>query len=564
MGVATSSAVLVLCTSLAQVWGVSQAPSPPRDASATAKGTAALRGKVVTADTGRPIRRVQISLSSSDGGEPRTVSSNAQGIFEITDLPAGRYTVTAARSGYLRLQYGQRRPGEPGRPVELRDGQKFTNLDFALPRASAIIGRVTDEVGDPLPNASIFPMQWRYFRGEKRLVPTGGGGPFNRTDDTGQYRITGMDPGDYYVMAVSRESWTDEKDAKERIGFLPTFSGGTASPTEAARVRVVLGQDATVPDFPMVPGRVGTISGTALSSSGAPLVGESISLSQEFQGPGASSSFGAPGTKVATDGTFSIRNVVPGTYKMTLRVAGDSERPMEGATTTFVFTGDDLSGIQLLTTPGGTLRGRVITDTGEALPRDHKMTVSARPLDTARTFSAFSQDNGRVRDDLSFEVTGVFGVVKASVAPVPPGWYVRSVQYEGKDLLDTTVDVTGGQRLDGVTVLLTRTLPVFRGTLLDDKGHPSEGSVVLFPEDTALWAEESRLIRRVRPDSTGAFEFRNLIPGKYLAAAVEYVRDGDFQDPSFLEGLREHASPVRIDEREATAPLALTLRARQP
>ena len=545
---------------LLQGAGILPGAPPPRDASALAKGTAALRGKVVTADTGRPIRRAQVSLTGTEGGEPRTVSTNALGVFEATDLPAGRYTVTVTKSGYLRLQYGQRRPGEPGRPIELADSQKIQNLDISLPKASAIIGRVTDELGDAMPNASIFPMQWRYFRGERRLVPVSGGGPFNRTDDTGQFRITGLEPGDYYVMAVTRESWTDEKNPKERIGFLPTYSGSTATPGDAARVRVVLGQDAPIPDIAMVPGRVGTISGTALSSAGVPLAGEQLNLMQEFQGPGASSSFGAPGTKVSADGSFTIRNVVPGTYKLTLRTTADPDRPAEFAATTIQFTGDDLTGIQIMAAPGATLRGRVVTESGEALARDQKLTIAARPLDPSRSASQFSQDNGRMREDGTFEITGVQGQIRIAATGIPAGWYLRSVVHEGKDLVDTPLDVRGGALVDGVTVLLTRTLPEVRGTVLDAKGQVPDGSVILFPDDPAHWAEESRLIKRIRPDSAGAFVFRQVIPGTYLAAAVEYVRDGEFQDPAFLEGLREQASRVRVDEGGSPAPLTLTLR----
>lgn len=545
---------------LLQGAGILPGAPPPRDTSALTKGTASLRGKVVTADTGRPIRRAQVSLTGAEGGEPRTVSTNALGIFEAADLPTGRYHVTVSKSGYLRLQYGQRRPGEPGRPIELADGQKIENLDISLPKASAIIGRVTDELGDPMPNASIFAMQWRYFRGERRLVPVSGGGPFNRTDDTGQFRITGLDPGDYCVMAVTRESWTDEKNPKERIGFLPTYSGSTATPGDAARVRVVLGQDAPIPDIAMVPGRVGTISGTALSSAGVPLAGEQLNLSQEFQGPGSSSSFGAPGTKVSADGSFTIRNVVPGTYKLTLRTTAVPDRPAEFAATTIQFTGDDLTGIQIMAAPGATLRGRVVTESGEALARDQKLTISARPLDPSRSASQFSQDNGRMREDGTFEITGVQGQIRVAATGIPSGWYLRSVTHDGKDLVDTPLDVRGGALVDGVTVLLTRTLPEVRGTVLDAKGQVPDGSIILFPDDTAHWAEESRLIKRIRPDSAGAFVFRQVIPGNYLVAAVEYVRDGEFQDPAFLEGLRERASRVRVDEGGSPAPLALTLR----
>jgi hypothetical protein len=330
-------------------------------------------------------------------------------------------------------------------------------------------------------------------------------------------------------------------------------------PRQALQVKVELGQEVVAPEIAMVPGRVGTISGTAISQSGLPLAGESISMSQEFAGPGASSSFGMSGAKVAADGTFTIRNVSPGEYKLTLRLAGDAERPPEGVSTTMTFAGEDLTGVMLVTTPGGTLRGRVVTDTGEALPRDNKMRVTTRPVDPSRTYSAFDQDNGRVRDDMTFEVRSVFGANRVSIAPLPSGWSLRSIEYEGRDLADVPLDVPGGQHLGGIVVLLSKSMPLLRGTLLDDKGALADGSVILFPEDQARWSEQSRLIRSARPDSAGWFEFRDVVPGEYLLAPIEYVQENEWSDPAFLEGLREAAKKVRVDDTGAP-DVTLTLK----
>src|SRR5947208_4739313 len=107
------------------------AQAAPRD-SAKEKGTASIKGKVIAADTGKAMRRVQISLSSPDISESRSMSTTAQGVFEFKDLPAGRYTISATRPGFLRVQYGQRRPGEPGRAVVVADHQRVENLDMSL------------------------------------------------------------------------------------------------------------------------------------------------------------------------------------------------------------------------------------------------------------------------------------------------------------------------------------------------------------------------------------------------------------------------------------------------
>jgi hypothetical protein len=314
-----------------------------------------------------------------------------------------------------------------------------------------------------------------------------------------------------------------------------------------------------MPEFPMVPGRVGTISGTAISQGGLPLAGETVSSSQEFAGPTSSSSFGAGSAKLAPDGTFTIRNVPPGEYKLSLRLAGDAERPAEGVSTVVSIAGEDLTGVLLVTTPGATVRGRVVTDTGEALPREHKMRVSSRAVDPSRTYSNFDEDNGRVLDDLTFELKGVFGSNRLSLSPLPSGWSLRSIEHEGIDLVDTPLDMSGGQQLNGIVILLSKSMPKVRGTLLDDAGAPTEGSVILFPEDQERWSEQSRLIKSARPDASGAFEFRNVVAGEYLIAPVDYVRENEWWDPAFLQGLRDAAKRVRVDDR-GVQPVDLVLK----
>lgn len=532
----------------------------PRDPTApVVKGTGAIKGKVTTADGGRAMRRVQITLASPDLSEGKTMSTNSQGVFEFTELPAGRYTLTASRAGYLRLQYGQRRPGESGRPLPLTEGQKISSADFSLPRTAALVGRITDEVGDPLPGASIFPMQWKYFRGQRRMVVVSGGGPFNRTDDTGGYRVTGLEPGEYFVMATTRDAWNEEANPKERIGFLPTYSGGTPHPASATRMKVGLGQEVMVPDFALVPGRVGSISGMATNSAGAPLVGQSISLSQEFTGPGMSSSFGAGSTKIAPDGSFTIRNVTPGEYKLSATSAGDEGA--EGFVTTVVFGGEDIGGLSVVTSPAGSIRGRVVSDNGEALPTEPRMRVSGRALESQRSFGRPpSPDNGRVQDDMTFELAGMFGPTRVSVLPVPTGWAVKSIDYDGKDLADKPIEVQGGQSITGVTIVLSKGLPELQGTLLDPSGAPAAGTVLLFPDDPEKWIEESRLTRVARPDETGRFVFNKTVPGSYYVVALDYVQNGEWHDPAFLEGLRGQAMRVSVVEGTALAAIALTLK----
>jgi len=389
-----------------------------------------------------------------------------------------------------------------------------------------------------------------------------------RTDDTGEYRLIGLNPGDYYVMGTTRDTWTVEGNEKERVGFGPTYFNGTLVVANAQAVKVTIGREVSGVDFSMVPGRVATISGTAMSSSGAPLAGESISLSQEFAGPNMSSSFGFTGGKVNGDGTFTIKDIAPGDYKLTIRTAGDKDRQVEVAAVVVTVMGADVEGVSLVTGAGGTISGRIITDEGLSPLAAGSLSTSgragaqlrvlARPVEPDSTYQRFTEDNGRVRDDGSFELTDVAGLQRMSVGPLGSGWAIKEIAYDGKDYADSPIDVRGGQRIEGLTIVITNKFPTLRGQVVDEKAQPAEATVILFPDDPTKWGEGSRLVRSARPDVTGLFEIKYVPPGDYLVAPVDYVQTGTWDDPDYLKTLQEHATKLTIRE-SVPASVNLTL-----
>src|SRR5258705_9027322 len=114
--------------------------TPARDQrQAAPTGTAAIRGRVFAGDSNKPLRRARITVSAPElAGDNRNTSTDADGRYEVTELPAGRYTLRVTRSGYLALRYGQRRPLEMAKPLQLLDRQTLENVDFSLPRMSMI------------------------------------------------------------------------------------------------------------------------------------------------------------------------------------------------------------------------------------------------------------------------------------------------------------------------------------------------------------------------------------------------------------------------------------------
>src|SRR5262249_13714008 len=133
-----------------------QTQTPPRDnAQPVPPATAIIRGHVVGAENGQPLRKAQVRIMSGELRENRLATTDADRKYEFKEVKAGRYTVNASKGSYVSLAYGQTRAFEPGKPLEIAAGQLVEKVDFALPRGAIITGRVIDEFGEPLPDAMV-------------------------------------------------------------------------------------------------------------------------------------------------------------------------------------------------------------------------------------------------------------------------------------------------------------------------------------------------------------------------------------------------------------------------
>src|SRR5688572_23670611 len=174
----------------------------PRDArgnQALPAGTASVSGTVVVAGTGQPARRARVTLNATEGGGSRTAMTDEEGRYAFNELAAGRYTISVSKTGHVGVTYGQTRPGRPGTPIQLTDGQKFA-ANLQLPRGSVITGTVVDEYGEATAGTQVRVMRYVMQGGRRTLQQAGNGS----TDDRGIYRVYGLQPGDYIVAALPR------------------------------------------------------------------------------------------------------------------------------------------------------------------------------------------------------------------------------------------------------------------------------------------------------------------------------------------------------------------------
>jgi hypothetical protein len=554
---------------------------PPRDATGgnpggdQAAGTAVIRGRVVSADNGTPIRRAQVRAQAGELRANRLVSTDAQGRFEFKDLPAGRWNLTASKAGYMTLRYGQKRSFEAGSPIEVADAQVMERADFALPRGAAITGRIFDEYGDAVANARVQVLRYQTVQGQRRLTPAGGG---DQTDDTGSYRIYGLAPGDYYISATLRGGngpFVDDNN-NDTTSYAATYYPGSGNVAEAQRVTLGVGQEQPNVNFALQPVRTVKITGTALNSMGTALSNGMVTLmpADGAGGPGggpAIFAFGGGNGRVRPDGTFTIANVAPGNYTLmavagpgggrgggfAIRIGGPGGGgfdEIEMATLPLTVGNEDVTGLTVVASRGASLSGTVVAAEGSvAKLSTNQIQIVAQGANGQFLPGPLGNRPTRVEPDGTFVLSGLTGQKFIRVNGLPQEWTLKAVMFNGVDVTDSALEFRGTNENTGLQIILTDKVSDLNGKVTTAKGDITRDyTVVVFPDDPVKWVFPSRYVKTARADQQGQFRIKALPPeDRYLAVAVDYLEDGEGTDPQFLEQIKSGATRFTIAEGEA-------------
>ncbi|HEY6211907.1 MAG TPA: carboxypeptidase-like regulatory domain-containing protein [Vicinamibacterales bacterium] len=518
---------------------------PPRDASGPRKtGTAILRGTVVAADSGQPLRKAQVRIMSPELRENRLATTDAGGKYEIKELPAGRYTLSVSKGSFVTLSYGQTRPFESGKPLEIQDAQTIEKVDFVLPRGSVVTGRIVDEFGEPATDVMVMLQRYQVIGGRRRLVSAGRS---NQTNDIGEFRLYAIPPGQYYLTATMRNTGTPFDSSDDRSGYAPTYFPGTPTIGEAQRVNIAVGQTLTDLNMTLIPTKLARVSGTALDSRGRPMGGMVMAV------PKSADVFGPmmfTPSQIRPDGTFSISGVSAGTY--TLQVPGNGGADNESASLEITVSGEDITDARLVGVKPSTLTGRVVVDPALAQSLNlSALRVGFMPTQP-ETIVFNGGPPGGVNDDLTFESKVRPGQWRVNLNQLPAGWALKAVRHRGSDLTDSGFDVRPGEDIADVEIELTNRMPELSGQVTNSRGATvKDYTVVAFPEDREKWTlSNSRYIRSARPDQDGRFKITSLPPGRYYIVALDQVEQGEWTDPEFLDRVQSKTTTVAVGEGE--------------
>jgi hypothetical protein len=547
--------------------------------------SASISGTVTTTDTpGRPLARVVVTLTGTELRPALTVITDTEGRFAFTGLPAGRFTLTAAKPPYLTVSHGQTNPGlGSGVPIAVEAGAQIAGLTVKMPRGAVITGKVLDDFGRPLPGAVILPLQPRTERGETRLIQAGPS--VARTDGQGIYRAYGLAPGEYTVIAcppgdyrvidascgafggglrrvqAAEIEWarqqlraTDQHGSTRKnagssapragepaqgrtFAYAGVFYPGTTDESAAQKVTLGAGEERDGIDFTLQPQPTARIEGRVVGPSGEPVTNARLGF-----GPMAGGVMSAP----SADGTFSHRDLLPGRYWIDARADGYSTRA------DFVVAGEDITDLVLTLGPSLSLTGRVVLDAANGKP----------PADLSAARVMIRSENATV--STAFLPTTVNADGTFRITPVVPGryrmtasfqggnaatrWMLSSVLVRGRDAADLPFEVRENESLANIVVTLTDRVTELRGTVVDAGARPRAGQyVIVFPTDRAYWLPDVRRFPApVRSATDGKFSFSGLPAGEYYAAATAESIQQELITPAYLERLVKSATKLTL------------------
>jgi protocatechuate 3,4-dioxygenase beta subunit len=501
-----------------------------------------IEGQAVNALTGEPLKKAQIAMNNLGGHTNATPGAitDATGRFVIENIDPGGYNVSADRNGFVRFQYGARGTGRPGTPLTLSPGQRTRDLVFRLVPQGVVTGKIVDEDGEPVESAQIRALRYAFVRGKRQMTSPG----FASTDDQGEYRVFGLEPGKYYLSATYHPHngmgiAQDQKPAAEaNEGYAPTYYPGTNDPTAANAFQVSAGAVLSGVDITLRKTRTVQIRGHVVNPMGEGLPQFVIVKLMPKEGGFLNAS--TMGTVQRKDGAFQIRDVVPGSYFLTAQWQGESSRRM--LRQPIEVGNSNLDNVSLVLTPALSLKGQVRVDgTAEVNLASISISLSAQtPMPMAGAYARATDDGTFTLDSVNADSYSIL------VRGLPPGFYVKSIRMGDMDALESGLDLTrsGPGVLD---ILVNPNGGEVDGAVMDPQAQFASGATVVLVPDVKR-RDRSELFLRTATDSSGHFSLKGISPGEYKLFAWEDVENGAYQDPEFLQPFENQGETVTIRE----------------
>ena len=493
----------------------------------SSRGIVSVSGMVVDAKTGRPLDAVHVMLKYyGSNTEPSIIygaMTNAQGRFSIPNIPDGNYSVLSEKRGFTFVPNNNKGGVslDGSARVQFKAGERLDDLVLRMVVSAIIAGRVLDEHGDTLMNASVTVMP-----------ATRGTGVTGLTNGRGEFRFS-VPPGRYYVAA---SAWSDAETTEDpmgspaRSGYVQTFYPGSPEREGATAVEAFAGRVLNGVELRLVRPPAFQVSGKI---TGLPEGSRSFSV---FWRTADSSAIGKDSTsdgrvdlaphEAAGDGSgikFYSAPLHAGTYYF-YAVSHTADADFQSQIVSVTVTDSDQQGIALSLSPGAEITGSIAFTRQPAFPKQQisVLLYSEGPAGFGIPLEGKMDAKG------SFRVSNVFpDRYRLEISPMPENSFVQSIAMNGSLVHGRLLDWYSGAAGVELKVVISGGAARITGEVRKKSTlAPAPGAeVLLFPEHEGLGLDEEEC-QTVTADSNGTYSYHGLTPGHYrIVARPTYATD---------------------------------------
>ena len=424
-------------------------------------------------------------------------STDANGVYRLTGLPAGSYTVMPMTRAFV----------EVSRKVTIGDGETADGIDFELVKGGVITGKITDVDGHPLIEETVY-----LFDAEPALKQTEKIGYLRfhgQTDDRGIYRIFGVAAGRYKVAVGNDDGhfyWPSPVERRYKQVFFP----GVTDPGRATVIEVSAGSETSNVDITVDgPTRTFAASGVVLDEqTNQPAPNMQIWMSSpptEF----------VPLKVISNSrGQFRIENLTPGDYQV--RVNPKEGDDVRSSRASFQIADRDIDDLVIRTTKGAGIAGVVVLENNkDPMIMDKLRRLSVGAWNHTSGDSAPLWHSSPINADHSFSLKGLdAGTAFFDIDRSEEGFSLARIEYPNATPTGS-IPVNSSDQITGVRLIVRYGTAIVNGTVKIVNGQ--------LPRDSRLYVKmrEITALDRLFPvevDDRGHFTIRNLAAGTYFVS----------------------------------------------